>query len=91
MTHARSHGTLSARIGFERLEPCFRLHREEFIRHRDVSSGSASERVITDGSALASGWASSKSCAKGDADQLMGRLLRKFAPLPASARNDELH
>jgi len=59
------------------------LYREEFLRHRACLARQReyfSERAITDADrALARVLAQLEQlCAKDDADQLMGRLLRKF-------------
>ncbi len=59
------------------------FYRQEFIRHRECLKRQReyfSERAITDADhALALVLAQLEQlCAKGDADQLMGRLLRKF-------------
>jgi hypothetical protein len=59
------------------------FYREEFIRHRECLKRQReyfSERAITDADhalALVLGQLE-QLCEKGDADQLMGRLLRKF-------------
>jgi len=59
------------------------LYRDEFIRHRECLARQReyfSERAITDADqALARVLAQLEQlCSKDDADQLMGRLLRKF-------------